>query len=490
MFQPFGSDRPGPDDRNLKSRVKMEIKPAKEEKAALRMHRRRERRSLTEGPVWIRLLLFFLPIAGGTCIQQLYNTVDGLIIGRFVGTVALAAVGGSSAMVINVLIGFFVAMTAGASVVIAQIYGAGRKEDVRLAAGNAVAVCWMVGLLLMALGLLATPLMLRLLQTPEETMEGAVLYLRIYFAGVPFILVLNMESNMLRAMGDSVGPFLFMVAGCVTNIVLDVLFVLGFHWGIAGVAIATVLSQVLNMALLTVRMMCTGESYRMSFREFRLRGKYLSSMFRLGLPAGLQNSMYGISNMIIQVGINSLGTVVVASWAMSSKTDGIFWAVSNALGAAITSFVGQNLGAGRMDRVNRCVREGMILSGIITVSLSALLMLLGKPLLRILTTDPAVIDTTYQIMTYFVPFYFIWTVIEVLSAVLRGAGDAVRPVVIIGLGICLFRILWVLLVFSRFHTLLVLSACYVASWVLTAVIMLVYFRRAGWRERATALLRN
>ena len=490
MFQPFGSDRPGPDDRNLKSRVKMEIKPAKEEKAALRMHRRRERRSLTEGPVWIRLLLFFLPIAGGTCIQQLYNTVDGLIIGRFVGTVALAAVGGSSAMVINLLIGFFVAMTAGASVVIAQIYGAGREEDVRLAAGNAVAVCWMVGLLLMALGLLATPLMLRLLQTPEETMEGAVLYLRIYFAGVPFILVLNMESNMLRAMGDSVGPFLFMVAGCVTNIVLDVLFVLGFHWGIAGVAIATVLSQVLNMALLTVRMMCTGESYRMSFREFRLRGKYLSSMFRLGLPAGLQNSMYGISNMIIQVGINSLGTVVVASWAMSSKTDGIFWAVSNALGAAITSFVGQNLGAGRMDRVNRCVREGMILSGIITVSLSALLMLLGKPLLRILTTDPAVIDTTYQIMTYFVPFYFIWTVIEVLSAVLRGAGDAVRPVVIIGLGICLFRILWVLLVFSRFHTLLVLSACYVASWVLTAVIMLVYFRRAGWRERATALLRN
>lgn len=491
MFQPSGPEGRGPDYRRAKKlSKKMEIKTEKEEKATLRTQRKRERRNLTEGPVWIRLLLFFLPIAGGTCIQQLYNTVDGLIIGRFVGTVALAAVGGSSAMVINLLIGFFVAMTAGASVVIAQIYGAGREEDVRLAAGNAVAVCWLVGLLLMALGLLATPLMLRLLQTPEETMEGSVLYLRVYFTGVPFILVLNMESNMLRAMGDSVGPFLFMVAGCVTNIVLDVLFVLGFHWGIAGVAIATVLSQVLNMALLTVRMMYTGESYRLSFREIKLGGKYLSSMFRLGLPAGLQNSMYGISNMIIQVGINSLGTVVVASWAMSSKTDGIFWAVSNALGAAITSFVGQNLGAGRMDRVDRCVREGMILSGIITMSLSTLLMLLGRPLLRILTTDPAVIDTTYQIMTYFVPFYFVWTVIEVLSAVLRGAGDAVRPVVIIGLGICLFRILWVLVVFSRFHTLLVLSASYVASWALTAVIMLIYFRRAGWRERGSALLQR
>ncbi len=466
------------------------LKMTAAEKAALRAQRWRSRRNLTEGPVWKKLLVFFLPIAGGTCIQQLYNTVDGLIVGRFVGTVALAAVGGSSAMIVSVLIGFFVAMTAGASVVIAQIYGAGRKEDVRLAAGNAIAVFWLVGLLLTALGLAATPAMLRLLQTPEETMPGSVLYLRIYFAGVPFILVLNMESNMLRSMGDSVGPFLYMVAGCVANILLDVLFVLVFHWGIAGVAVATVLAQVLNMTLLTRRLMRTGESYRLSFRELKLRGKYLSAMFRLGLPSGLQNSMFGISNMIIQIGINSLGTVVVASWAMTSKTDGIFWAVSNALGTAITSFVGQNLGAGNTERVERCVREGMILSGIITVSLSGLLMLLARPLLGILTTDRAVIDTTYLLMTYFVPYYFAWTLIEVLSAVLRGAGDAVRPVVIIGLGICLFRIVWVLFVFSRFHTLQVLSASYAVSWMLTGIIMLVYFRKANWRERSAAVLRG
>ena len=446
------------------------------------------RQDLTNGVVWKKLLVFFLPIAAGTCIQQLYNAVDGLIVGRFVGTTALAAVGGSSAQIINLLIGFFVATTSGAAVVIAQVYGAGRDEDVRLAAGNALAVFALLGLALMAFGLIATPAMLRLLRTPADTMADSILYLRIYFLGVPFVLVLNMESNMLRSVGDSLSPFVYMVAGCIANIVLDVVFVLLFHWGVAGVAIATVLAQVLNMGLLTFKLLRTKESYRLSFRELKLKGVYLRNMMHLGIPSGLQSSMYAVSNMIIQVGVNSLGTVVVASWAMSGKTDGIFWAVSNALGAAITSFIGQNLGAGRQDRVKLCVKQGLILSFSITVSLSALIMLLGKPMLRILTEDQAVIDTTYQIMTYFVPFYFTWTLIEVLSAVLRGAGDAVRPVVIIGLGICLLRILWILTLFQWFHTLLVLSLCYVVSWVVTSIAMTVYYRRGRWMQRGSMIV--
>ncbi len=448
------------------------------------MEQRLDRKDLTQGVVWKKLLIFFLPIAAGTCIQQLYNAVDGLIVGRFVGTIALAAVGGSAAQIINLLIGFFVATTAGASVVIAQVYGAGRDEDVRLAAGNALAVFALLGLVLMAFGLVATPAMLRLLHTPEDTMEASILYLRIYFLGVPFVLILNMESNMLRSVGDSFSPFLYMVAGCVSNIVLDTVFVLLFHWGVAGVAIATVLAQVLNMGLLTWKLLRTQESYRLSFRDMKLRGVYLRNMMRLGVPSGLQSSMYAVSNMIIQVGVNSLGTIVVASWAMTGKTDGIFWAVSNALGAAITSFIGQNLGAGRQDRVKLCVKQGLILAFSVTVSLSALIMLLGRPLLHILTEDQAVIDTTYQIMTYFVPFYFTWTLIEVLSAVLRGAGDAVRPVVIIGLGICLLRILWILTLFQWFHTLLVLSLCYVVSWVVTSTAMTIYYRRGRWMQRA------
>ena len=446
------------------------------------------KKDLTQGVVWKKLLVFFLPIAAGTCIQQLYNAVDGLIVGRFVGTEALAAVGGSSAQIINLLIGFFVAITSGASVVIAQVYGANRQRDVQLAAGNAIAVFSLLGVLLMLFGLIFSPAMLRLLKTPADTLEDAILYLRIYFIGVPFILILNMESNMLRSVGDSVSPFLFMVVGCVTNILLDCLFVLVFEWGVTGVAVATVAAQMVNMALLTRRLMTTKESYRLSLGELRLKGVYLKNMLRLGIPAGLQSSMYAVSNMIIQVGVNSLGTVVVASWVMTGKTDGIFWAVSNALGAAITSFVGQNRGAGRDDRVKLCMKQGMILSSIITVGLSGLIMLTGRPLLFILTKDQAVRDTTWLMMVYFVPYYFTWVVIEVLSGVLRGYGDAVRPVVIIGIGICLLRIIWIVTLFAEIHTLFVLCLCYPVSWTLTSGAMYVYYRKGGWKNRGSVIV--
>ena len=448
------------------------------------------KRDLTTGTVWKRLLVFFIPIAAGTCIQQLYNAVDGMIVGKFVGTVALASVGGSSAQIINLLIGFFVAITSGASVVIAQVYGAGRTKDVQSATGNAIAVFAMLGLLLMAVGLIASPAMLRLLQTPEDTMAGSALYLRIYFLGVPFILILNMESNMLRAVGDSVSPFLYMVAGCVTNIVLDVVFVVFFHWGIAGVAIATVAAQMVNMSLLTRKLLTTKESYALSLRELKLNGVYLSNMLKMGIPSGLQSSMYAVSNMIIQVAVNTLGTVVVASWAMTSKTDGIYWAVSNALGAAITSFIGQNLGAGRTDRARECVKQGMTLAMIITLAISGGIMLVAKPLLSILTNDPDVISTTYEMMTYFVPFYFTWTAIEVLSAVLRGAGDAVNPVIIIALGICLFRIVWIATVFASIGTLASLCWCYVASWTVTSIALIIYYKKGGWIKRRRMVIHN
>ena len=448
------------------------------------------KRDLTTGTVWKRLLVFFIPIAAGTCIQQLYNAVDGMIVGKFVGTVALASVGGSSAQIINLLIGFFVAITSGASVVIAQVYGAGRTKDVQSATGNAIAVFAMLGLVLMAVGLVASPAMLRLLQTPEDTMAGSSLYLRIYFLGVPFILILNMESNMLRAVGDSVSPFLYMVAGCVTNIVLDVVFVVFFHWGIAGVAIATVAAQMVNMSLLTRKLLTTKESYALSLRELKLNGVYLSNMLKMGIPSGLQSSMYAVSNMIIQVAVNTLGTVVVASWAMTSKTDGIYWAVSNALGAAITSFIGQNLGAGRTDRARECVKQGMTLAMIITLAISGGIMLVAKPLLSILTNDPDVISTTYEMMTYFVPFYFTWTAIEVLSAVLRGAGDAVNPVIIIALGICLFRIVWIATVFASIGTLASLCWCYVASWTVTSIALIIYYKKGGWIKRRRMVIHN
>ena len=447
------------------------------------MSGQREKNDLTTGVVWKKLVAFFLPIAAGTIIQQLYNAADGLIVGRFVGTNALAAVGGSSAQIINMLVGFFVAMTAGASVVIGQIYGAGRKDDLNRAIGNAVAALGIAGVGLMIIGLLASPGLLRLLNTPEETLEGAALYLRIYFLGVPFVMVLNMESSILRALGDSFHPFLYMVVGCVMNIVLDILFVIGFGWGIAGVAVATVLAQVVNAGFLTLRLTRGTEEYRLTLRDLKLKGVYLVNMLRLGIPAGLQSSMYTVSNTIIQVAVNSLGTVVVASWAMSGKTDGLYWAVSSAMGAAITSFIAQNYGAGRMDRVKQCVRQGLIMAFVVTVTVSAGLMLTAIPVLRILTPDEAVVETTYTIMSYFVPFYFTWVLVEVFSAVLRGVGDALVPVLLIGVGICLFRIVWILTVFAHFGTLFSLCLSYTVSWTITSIALTVYYKKGGWMKR-------
>lgn len=439
---------------------------------------------LTSGTVWKKLLIFFLPIAAGTCIQQLYNTVDGLIVGRFVGTTALAAVGGSAAQIINVLIGFFVSMTAGAAVVIAQIFGAGRAEEVKKASGNAIAVCLLLGVILGVVGFAASPLLLELMKTPEETIELSLTYLRYYFAGVPFILVLNMESNIMRSLGNSLAPFVYMVAGCILNIILDFVFVLVFDLGVAGVALATVIAQIVNMGLLTKKLMSPDKAYSLDLRELHLGGRYLSSMVRLGVPAGMQSAMYSVSNMLIQIAVNTLGTVIVASWAMTSKTDGIYWAVTSAFGAAMTSFIGQNFGAGKMDRVKQCVKQGLVLSLAITVSVSAFIMAIGMPLLRVLTTDNEVIEMTYYIMTLFVPYYFLWSFIEVFSAVLRGAGDATRPVVIIGLGICLFRVVWIATLFVYFKTVEVLALSYLVSWVVTDIALYIYYRRSGWMERS------
>ncbi len=447
------------------------------------MENKGSRKDLTTGTVWKKLLIFFLPIAAGTIIQQLYNTVDGLIVGRFVGTNALAAVGGSSAQIINVLVGFFVAMTAGASVIVGQIFGAGRRDDLRAVIGTSVTAMALFGAILAAFGLAASPWMLRLLDTPAETIENATLYLRIYFFGVPFMMVLNMESGILRAVGDSFHPFLYMIVGCVLNIVLDVLFVVLFGWGVAGVAVATVLSQIANMALLTLKLTRGNEEYRVGPRDLGLKRVYLTNMLRLGVPAGLQSSMYSVSNMIIQVAVNSLGTVAVASWAMTSKTDGLYWAVSNALGAAITGFIAQNQGAGRTDRVKLCVRQGLAIATGMTLVISAALMLTAIPLLHVLTPDQAVVDMTYTMMSYFVPYYFTWVLVEVLSAVLRGAGDAVRPVIIIGLGICLFRVIWMVTVFAHFGTLLSLCLSYVASWTLTSIVLLIYYKKGAWMTR-------
>ena len=437
---------------------------------------------LTHGTIWKKLLLFFLPIAAGTCIQQLYNTVDALIVGRFVGTVALAAVGGSASQLTNTIVNFFVASTSGAAVIIAQFFGAGDKEKLKKASGNILAVCAAIGVVVGLLVVIFSDSLLRLLDTPEETLREAGIYLRIYFMSMPFIVLLNMESAIVRALGDSRSPFIFMIESCITNIILDYVFVVYFGWGVVGVAVATVVSILLNFSLVTRLMLTTDRPYKLDVKTLSLKGDDLGRMLLVGIPSGLQSVMYGFSNIIIQAGVNGLGTIAVASWTMTGKVEGVFWAICGAVGSSITTFIAQNYGAGNKDRIKGCVKQGLIMSELITLIIVVGILGLGMPALKILTEDKAVQDLTYELLWYFVPFYFAYMIIEVFSGVLRGTGDTINSLIITGIGICLFRIVWVFFVYPRFGTIEVLSLCFGFSWILTAIVMVIYYKKAKWMK--------
>lgn len=442
----------------------------------------RNNNDLTEGSIWKKLIVFFLPIAAGTLLQQLYNTVDAFIVGKFVGTEALASVGGSPAQITNLLIGFFTALAAGASVVIAQHYGAKNYRRVSQEVYTSITFCTLVGIILGGLVILTAPTLLRLMKTPPDTLELAISYTRIYFCGTVFTLVFNMASGILRAVGDSQRPFIYLIISTVLNIILDLVFILVFHMGVNGAAWATVIAQGASAAASVISLFVSKEEC-IRIRKFKIRFDILWNMLRIGIPAGVQSAMYGLSNFVLQIGVNTLGTVVVASWTMNGKIDGLYWATSGAFGTAVTNFVGQNYGAMRMDRIKQCTKSSIKLFSVITLSMSAVILLITKPMLTILTDDIAVREITWKLTTYFVPYYLLWTVIEVITGVLRGVGDAIKPMIIIALSVCLLRVIWVLTAFRIWHTLPVLSACYAISWGVADIALLWYYFRGSMFAR-------
>ena len=435
----------------------------------------RTRTELTEGSIQKGLLLYFLPIVAGTLLHQLYNTVDALVVGKYVGTEALAAVGGSAAHIIQVINGFFSSLSGGAAVVLAQYYGAKDDEAVEQSAHTAVAFCALCGLALTLLGTLTTPWMLRVLRTTADSFADATLYLRIYFCGTAFVLLFNIASAILRAVGDSRSSFRYLALCCLCNIALDFFFVLGLRAGVAGVAWATVISQALSAALCLGKLARAKGAYALRLRRLRLHGRILRRMLRIGLPAGLQSSMYSVSNLILQVGFNTLGTVVVASWTMTGKIDGVYWAISNAVGVALMNFVGQNYGAGKYDRVRASARVGLRLFFAVTLVLSAAILAAAPPLLRVLTDDPAVRETANAMLWQLAPFYFVFTFIEVLNGTLRGVGDTLVPFAILGVGICALRLVWLGTAFVANPTARTLCYCFPISWTVSSLAIAVYY---------------
>ncbi len=437
---------------------------------------------ITEGVIWKQLLSFFFPILLGTFFQQLYNTADAMIVGKFLGKESLAAVGATGTL-INLIVGFFVGLASGATVIISQFYGAKRDKDVSDTVHTAVALGVIFGALLTGIGIWLSPQLLVLMDTPPDILDEAVVYIRVFFCGMIPSLLYNIGASTLRAVGDSRRPLYFLICSCMVNIVLDVLMVVGLNMGVAGAALATVLSQAVSAVLVLATLCRSRYSYRLELRRIRVHGALLKRVFAIGLPTGLQSVMYSISNVIIQAAVNGFKTDAVAAWTAYGKLDGLFWMTVNAFGIAITTFVGQNIGARRYDRVRRSVWVCMGMAVAATAAVSGFLLLFGETLYKLFTDDPVVIEKGLEILRLLVPTYITYISIEVLSGAVHGAGDTLLPTLMTLLGVCVLRVVWVLWISPRYGSLSVMLLCYPITWAVTSAMFWVYYLRGGWLKR-------
>lgn len=429
---------------------------------------------ITEGVIWQQLLLFFFPILLGTFFQQLYNTADAMIVGRFVGKEALSAVGGTTNTIINLLIGFFIGLSSGATVIISQFFGARQREDVNRAVHTAIALSVAGGAILAVVGIAAAPWALRLLNTPADVLPHALTYLRIYFAGTIGNLIFNIGSGILRAIGDSKRPLYVLIACCGVNIVLDLL--LTIPLGVAGAGLATILSQLVSAVLVLILLARSGEDFRVHPKKVRLHRDLLKGIFRIGLPAGLQSVFYSLSNMIIQSSINTFGTDIIAGWTVYGKIDGIFWMMMSAFGISITTFVGQNYGARQYARVKKGVRVCLGMAFGASAILCLIIYVFGGAVTHLFTDDPAVVEQSRYILRFMVPYFLTYVCIEILSGALRGSGDSLRPMLMTCFGVCGTRVAWILLAVPYFKTFASVMVSYPISWTLSSILFILYYK--------------
>lgn len=436
-----------------------------------------ERNQITEGVIWKQLLIFFFPIMIGTFFQQIYNTADSIVVGRFVGKEALVAVGGSVNQIVNLVVEVFVGLTSGASVIAAQFYGAKDRKNLNKTLHTSYAFGITIGCIVGVLGFFLTDTVLTLMKTPQELMADSRIYLHIYFCGMVFNIIYNMGASILRAVGDSKRPLYVLMVTCGLNIVLDIILVVVCRLGVMGVALATVSCQGISSALVTVLLMKENPLFQLKLREIRFYGASLKSVLRIGIPAALEATMYTIANLIIQVFVNELGTDTVAAWGTFAKIDAVYWMVVNAFAISITTFVGQNYGAGKVKRMRKSVGIclGMAYAGAFLVS--GVLYALAAPLYRLFTTDAKVVQIGVDMMHFLLPSYFLYVAIGILSGALRGAGRVLVPMLLTCGGVCFFRIVWMFGVFPGYPGINTIMLSYPVSWGITAVLFIIYYIR-------------
>lgn len=438
---------------------------------------------ILDGNIAVQLLIFFFPILIGSLFQQLYNTVDAIIVGKYLGKAALGAVGGSTYMLINLIIYLFLGISNGAAVAASHAYGAGRMRDFRRVIQTSMVVSVAVGILFTGLGMWLSPLVLKLIGTPQEVLELASVYIVIYSIGYVPCCIYNVGAGIIRASGDSRSPLYFLVAACVVNIVLDYVFIVPFQWGVAGAAGATAIAQLISAILVVWRLADKRYPYRLTLRRLRVDKGILRQIFYIGIPSGIQSDMYSIANLIMQIQVNTYGTDTVAALSAYEKIDGFYWMTMSAFGMAITTFCGQNFGAGKMDRVRKGMRvcSGMAAGG--AVLFSVVFGCFSAALMGLFTSDASVIEIGSRLMVELTPFYIAYVLTEVYAGGIRGCGESFVPMVITAVGVCLLRVIWTGVVALVHGSLDMLMVGYPATWAITSGAIMLYYWKGGWLKK-------
>ena len=434
-----------------------------------------QKNQITEGVIWKQLLIFFFPIVIGTFFQQVYNTADSIVVGRFVGKEALAAVSGSVNQIVTLIVEVFVGLTSGASVIIAQFYGAKDHKNLNRTLHTAYAFAIVTGAIVGLIGFWITEKVLIAMKTPSELMADSVIYLHIYFCGMIFNIVYNMGASILRAVGDSRRPLYVLIMTCGLNIFFDIMLVVFLKMGVMGVAIATVSCQGISACIVTGMLMGSHTFTPLKLQKIRFFSRSLISVLRIGIPAALEAAMYTIANLIIQIFVNELGTDTVAAWGTFGKIDAVFWMVINSFGIAITTFVGQNYGAGKTQRMRKSVRICLVMSYSAAFLVSGLLYAFARPLYSLFTTDKGVVQIGVDMLRFLMPSYFLYVVIGIFSGALRGAGRVVVPMILTCGGVCLLRIIWMFGLVPVYPGIKTIMLSYPVSWGITAVLFIIYY---------------
>lgn len=436
--------------------------------------------NLTEGTILKPLLQLFLPIAFGIFFQQLYNTSDAIIVGKFVGKEALAAVGGPTSSIVNLLVGFFTGISSGAAVLISHQYGADNKEGISKTVHTSIIVAIGAGLLLTIAILLFAEDILLLMDTPEDIMVYSVQYFKIYSIGMIPSLIYNMGSAIFRAAGDTKKPLYYLIITCIINVALDLLFIGVFKLEVIGAATATLIAQLISAIIVLVSLYRSKEAYKFMPSKLRFTSSIFKKIIFIGIPAALQSVMYSASNIVVQSSINTFGTDTIAAWAAYGKIDAFLWMTVNSLGVATMTFVGQNYGAGKIDRIYKCVKVSLALIVIIPLTMGTLMLIFGPQLLSMFNSDKGVIDIGIQIMHFMLPLYVTYVSIEIFAATMRGVGDAIIPTVLTCVGVCVLRVMWLLIAVPLHHTLYTVLMCYPITWITTTILFIIYYFKGNW----------